>query len=214
MLNLYEGIAGGAVGRAQENGADGKDGEGASPALLKITDGKDGEGASPALLKITVMRGRDLLAKDRGGTSDPYVRVHIGDELLKARKTGVKDKTLNPTWMEEFEFTISSSQRQEHLVIEAFDKDTFGTDDTLGKFGIPLDTLAPDREYRDWPRLEDKDTFGTDGTLGKFGIPLDTLAPDREYRDWYGFDASADEEETNRGQLELKITLSELVQGV
>jgi len=31
---------------------------------------------------------------------------------LQARKTAVKDKTLNPTWMEEFEFTISASQRQ------------------------------------------------------------------------------------------------------
>ncbi len=30
---------------------------------MSVQDGKDGEGASPALLKITVMRGRDLLAK-------------------------------------------------------------------------------------------------------------------------------------------------------
>ncbi len=125
---------------------------------------------------MTVMRAKDLLAMDRGGTSDPYVRLHIGEDLLKAKKTQVKNKTLNPTWMEKFEFAVLGSQRREAMVVECFDKDTFGTDDSLGKFGIPLDTLAPDKEYRDW----------------------------------YSFDKAADDAETNNGQLELQITLTEV----
>jgi hypothetical protein len=130
MLRLYEGIAGAEVGREHAH----HDGEGGNQ-----------DGASPAVVTITVMRGRDLLAKDRGGTSDPYVRVHIGDAVARARKTKVKNKTLNPTWMEEFEFAVSSAQRRESIVVEAFDKDTFGSDDTLGRLGIPIETLAPDK---------------------------------------------------------------------
>ena len=55
---------------------------------------------------------------DRGGTSDPYVKIHVADDLIKAKKTSVKNKTLNPTWMENFEFHIQGSQRRESLQIE------------------------------------------------------------------------------------------------
>ena len=112
------------------------------------------EELAPAVLKISVLRAKDLLAMDRGGTSDPYVRLHIGDDLVKNKKTSVKNKTLNPTWMENFEFHIQSSQRRDGLVVEAFDKDVVGSDDSLGKLQILLDTLIPDQEYREWYRFE------------------------------------------------------------
>ena len=115
---------------------------------------------------------------DRGGTSDPYVKIHVAEDLIKAKKTTVKNKTLNPTWMENFEFHIQGSQRREALTVEvrlhalnirifsgrsevvgrgtdksivypqAFDKDMVGTDDSLGKFCIGLDTLIPDQQVR------------------------------------------------------------------
>ena len=62
----------------------------------------------------------DVISKamDRGGTSDPYVKIHVADDLIKAKKTTVKNKTLNPTWMENFEFHIQGSNRREALNIE------------------------------------------------------------------------------------------------
>jgi ankyrin repeat protein/tetratricopeptide (TPR) repeat protein len=111
---------------------------------------------APAVIKISVLRAKDLLAMDRGGTSDPYVRLVIGDDLVKNKKTTVKNKTLNPTWMENFELHIQSSQRRDSLWVEAFDKDLVGTDDSLGKFGIALDTIIPNQDYREWYKF-DKD---------------------------------------------------------
>ena len=92
----------------------------------------------------------------------------MGDDLVKAKKTGVKNKTLNPTWMENFEFHIQSSQRREVLNVESFDKDTFGTDDSLGKFGIALDTLIPDQDYREWHKF-DKDPNAKPGDKANDG---------------------------------------------
>jgi len=123
---------------------------------------------APAVLKISVLRAKDLLAMDRGGTSDPYVRIYVGDDLVKAKKTAVKNKTLNPTWMENFEFHIQSSQRRDALNIESFDKDMVGTDDSLGKFGITLDTLIPGQEYREWHKF-DKDENAKPGDKSNDG---------------------------------------------
>ena len=54
----------------------------------------------PAVLQIEILRTKDLIAADAGGTSDPYVRVHVGDEIGDAVKTSVKKKTLAPEWNE------------------------------------------------------------------------------------------------------------------
>ena len=83
-------------------------------------------------------------------------QIHVGDDLVKNKKTTIKNKTLNPTWMENFEFHIQSTQRRDILNVQAFDKDLIGTDDSLGSFGIALDTLVPGQEYREWHHF-DKD---------------------------------------------------------
>ena len=43
-----------------------------------------------------VPQGKDLIAKDRGGTSDPYVKVKFFNH--KDHKGKVINKTLNPKW--------------------------------------------------------------------------------------------------------------------
>ena len=45
---------------------------------------------------MSILCGRELIAMDRGGTSDPYVRIMQGEELL--HKTVEKKKTVNPVW--------------------------------------------------------------------------------------------------------------------
>ena len=140
-LMFWEDITGGVSGKA---------------AAIKSKE----DDAAPAKLQIQVLRAKDLMAMDSaslfggGASSDPYVKIHIGDDLVKAKKTTVKNKTLNPTWMENFEFQVLSSQRRDILHVEAFDKDLVGTDDSLGKFGIALDTLIPSQEYREWHPFE------------------------------------------------------------
>ena len=36
------------------------------------------DASAPAVLHISILRAKDLIAADSGGTSDPYVRIHVG----------------------------------------------------------------------------------------------------------------------------------------
>ena len=47
-------------------------------------------------MEVSILCGRELIAMDRGGTSDPYVMIMQGEEQL--HKTPEKKKTVNPVW--------------------------------------------------------------------------------------------------------------------
>ena len=71
-----------------------------STQLLRV------DSAHTCTLVLTVNRGTGLSAKDRGGTSDPYVTMKVGSRTVK--KTSVKKKTVNPVWDESFSFHLKS----------------------------------------------------------------------------------------------------------
>ncbi|KAF5014346.1 hypothetical protein F66182_14699, partial [Fusarium sp. NRRL 66182] len=69
---------------------------------------------STLTLKVNVIKGRDLAAKDRGGTSDPYLVVSLGSAR---ESTPTISKTLNPDWNVTFElppkwYTLESKRRR------------------------------------------------------------------------------------------------------
>ena len=47
---------------------------------------------------IKVVAARNLTAKDKGGTSDPFARIEYGDQAFE---TKVIYKNLNPRWDEQ-----------------------------------------------------------------------------------------------------------------
>lgn len=53
-------------------------------------------------LKFFVLAGKNLMATDITGTSDPFVSVTYGDQKFK---TSVVKKNLNPTWKNQY-FTL------------------------------------------------------------------------------------------------------------
>lgn len=53
-------------------------------------------------LHLNIKYAKNLVAKDSGGTSDPYVTVYLGGAFSK--KTQTQFKTLNPVWDEVLEF--------------------------------------------------------------------------------------------------------------
>ncbi|KAL2916625.1 phosphatidylserine decarboxylase [Polyrhizophydium stewartii] len=91
-----------------------------------------------ATLKVKVICARSLLAKDRNGTSDPYVVVRLGDQQ---QKTHVVNRNLNPVWNTEMLFTITASHVQESLRFSVWDKD-FLRSDFLGQFSIDVASIV------------------------------------------------------------------------
>ncbi|KAL5386811.1 hypothetical protein DPSP01_003830 [Paraphaeosphaeria sporulosa] len=95
------------------------------------------ENSKPGLvLRANVIQGRNLAAKDRSGTSDPYLVLNVGD----AREaTPPINKTLNPEWNTTLEFPIVGTQS---MLLEAccWDKDRFGKD-YMGEFDVIVEDV-------------------------------------------------------------------------
>ena len=74
---------------------------------------------SAKVMHLTLVKAEGLLAKDRGGTSDPFAELSLGEQF---RKTKVIDKTLNPCWNETFEFDLSKGDSTLSIVLYDYDK--------------------------------------------------------------------------------------------
>ncbi|KAL4765333.1 putative phosphatidylserine decarboxylase Psd2 [Aspergillus foveolatus] len=99
----------------------------------------------PLVLKVSVLRGRNLAAKDRGGTSDPYLIVTLGEAR---QSTPTIFKTLNPEWNVTFEMPVIGVPLLECI---CWDHDRFGKD-YLGEFDIALEDIFTDGEIQQQPR--------------------------------------------------------------
>ncbi|KAL3466230.1 phosphatidylserine decarboxylase-domain-containing protein [Aspergillus heterothallicus] len=99
----------------------------------------------PLVLKVSVLRGRNLAAKDRGGTSDPYLIVTLGEAR---QSTPTIFKTLNPEWNVTFEMPVLGVPLLECI---CWDHDRFGKD-YLGEFDIPLEDIFADGEIQQQPK--------------------------------------------------------------
>ncbi|KAF9534069.1 phosphatidylserine decarboxylase-domain-containing protein [Crepidotus variabilis] len=99
------------------------------------------QGELPVVIfRIQVLGCMSLLAKDRGGTSDPFVVVTI---LNQRKQTPVSKKTLNPVYTAKdatFDFPIYLSLADRLGVVEfvVWDKDMLGKD-YLGEVSLPLE---------------------------------------------------------------------------
>ncbi|RUP50358.1 hypothetical protein BC936DRAFT_139503 [Jimgerdemannia flammicorona] len=93
----------------------------------------DATGVSGALV-VTFMEAKGLKAADRGGTSDPFVRLRVGKK--EVFKTQHIKKTLSPTWNESYTLSVTGSPLT--LDIKVKDHNTFGGDVDLGEHELKL----------------------------------------------------------------------------
>ncbi|KAJ5749322.1 uncharacterized protein N7511_011018 [Penicillium nucicola] len=114
-------------------------GQSRSTSPLRAPDSK------PLQLKVSVIRGQNLAAKDRGGTSDPYLVVTLGDAR---QSTPTIFKTLNPEWNVSFEMPIVGVPLLECI---CWDHDRFGKD-YLGEFDIALEDIFTDGQLNPEPK--------------------------------------------------------------
>ncbi|PCD35352.1 hypothetical protein AU210_007926 [Fusarium oxysporum f. sp. radicis-cucumerinum] len=105
-------------------------------------------------LRVYIIKGKDLAAKDRSGTSDPYLVLSSGDSRIV---TNDVPKTLNPEWNVTEEIPLTSVQ---NLVLDVicWDKDRFGKD-YMGEFDLALEEIFNNDKVEQeptWYRLKSK----------------------------------------------------------
>lgn len=92
-------------------------------------------------LSVHLVSGTNLPAKDRRGTSDPFVILFLLPNKEQIFQSRVHDKTLNPSFDEVFEFTglLPDEVRRQTLVLRVLDKDKISASDDMGVVILPLE---------------------------------------------------------------------------
>eukprot|EP00339_Tiarina_fusa_P004927 CAMPEP_0117026930 /NCGR_PEP_ID=MMETSP0472-20121206/19743_1 /TAXON_ID=693140 ORGANISM="Tiarina fusus, Strain LIS" /NCGR_SAMPLE_ID=MMETSP0472 /ASSEMBLY_ACC=CAM_ASM_000603 /LENGTH=482 /DNA_ID=CAMNT_0004734057 /DNA_START=39 /DNA_END=1487 /DNA_ORIENTATION=+ len=98
-------------------------------------------------IAVRAIAGRNLVAADSNGFSDPYLIITAGKEK---RKTQFIKKTLNPEWNESFNIPVNLSDT---LKLRCMDKDRYSTDDFIGEAELAFDGLVKDQETVQWVKL-------------------------------------------------------------
>nr|XP_031529809.1 multiple C2 and transmembrane domain-containing protein 1 isoform X10 [Vicugna pacos] len=127
-------------------------------------------------LDITLKRGQSLAARDRGGTSDPYVKFKVGRKEVFRSK--IIHKNLNPVWEEKA--CILVDHLREPLYIKVFDYDFGLQDDFMGSAFLDLTQLELNRPTD--VTLTLKDPHYPDHDLGIILLSV-VLTPKEEHRD-------------------------------
>ncbi|XP_074216468.1 multiple C2 and transmembrane domain-containing protein 1 isoform X11 [Camelus bactrianus] len=128
-------------------------------------------------LDITLKRGQSLAARDRGGTSDPYVKFKIGRKEVFRSK--IIHKNLNPVWEEKT--CILVDHLREPLYIKVFDYDFGLQDDFMGSAFLDLTQLELNRPTD--VTLTLKDPHYPDHDLGIILLSVVLTPKEGEHRD-------------------------------
>ncbi|XP_064903041.1 multiple C2 and transmembrane domain-containing protein 1 isoform X5 [Columba livia] len=164
------------AGRRKEQRAE--EGDGSERIKVLGKSNADFPSGEPGMyqLDITLIRGQNLAARDRGGTSDPYVKFKLGGKEVFRSKT--IHKNLNPVWEEKASILIDNPRGD--LYIKVFDYDFGLQDDFIGSAFLDLTSLELNRQTDVTLRL--KDPHYPHHDLGSILLSV-LLAPREEQRE-------------------------------
>ncbi|XP_076613438.1 multiple C2 and transmembrane domain-containing protein 1 isoform X3 [Chaetodon auriga] len=121
-------------------------------------------------LEVELKRGHNLAVRDRGGSSDPYVKFKLaGKEVFRSKTI---HKNLNPVWDEKT--TLIVDCLSEPLYVKVFDYDFGLQDDFMGSAYLYLESLEQQRTIP--VTLVLKDPHHPDQDLGSLELSV-TLTP-------------------------------------
>ncbi|KTF88743.1 hypothetical protein cypCar_00040492 [Cyprinus carpio] len=127
------------------------------PAGLNDSQSASAQQKVQYLLTINLKEGKNLVIRDRSGTSDPFVKFKLdGKNIYKSK---VVNKNLNPIWNESFSFPVRDLDQTLHLKV--YDRD-LRSNDFMGSSSFPLYKLDLDRIIPMTLPLEDPNSEESD----------------------------------------------------
>ena len=100
---------------------------------------------------VTVIKGRELIAADTFGKSDPYCTLVCRPSSWELVKTQVVRSTVTPEWNETFCFETPDPEH-DYIEINVFDYDKLGKHDHLGVVAVPVSAVMrrSDASFERW----------------------------------------------------------------
>lgn len=113
------------------------------------------------LLTVKIVEGKDLIACDSSGVSDPYIKLSLQDvktQKLEKFKSKTIKKTVNPVFNEVFvlgkNVDLLEIENQAILKLMVYDSDTFSSEE-MGKIEIDLKEINQETSLtRKWFTIE------------------------------------------------------------
>lgn len=141
-------------------------------------------------VRVHLIAGRNLVPKDRSGTSDPYAILTIDRSTYKPPRSKTIYKTCDPTWHQAFDVKVPKNKLQTGtLIIDLYDKDFFDPgekallkspieiieDDSMGCVKIPLKDLKRGEEMRGWFKVEKALVQSSANATGELDLAVTAL---------------------------------------
>ncbi|KAM8743251.1 multiple C2 and transmembrane domain-containing protein 1 isoform 1-T1 [Acanthopagrus schlegelii] len=159
-----------AAAGAQQEGKDEQQPGMGAPCASGVTPDRSIHSSGMYKLEIELKRGHNLAVRDRGGSSDPYVKFKLaGKEVFRSKTI---HKNLNPVWDEKT--TLILDCLSEPLYVKVFDYDFGLQDDFMGSAYLYLESLEQQRTIP--VTLVLKDPQLPDQDLGSLELSV-TLTP-------------------------------------
>ncbi|XP_076204100.1 multiple C2 and transmembrane domain-containing protein 2 isoform X1 [Aptenodytes patagonicus] len=131
------------------------------------------------LLTIHLKEGRNLVIRDRCGTSDPYVKFKLNGKTLY--KSKVVYKNLNPVWDETVVLPVQTLDQK--LWIKVYDRDLTSSD-FMGSAFVTLAELELNRTIEQVLKLEDPNSLEDDMGVIVLNLSLAVKQEDIKRNRW------------------------------
>ncbi|XP_067411731.1 multiple C2 and transmembrane domain-containing protein 2 [Emydura macquarii macquarii] len=146
---------------------------------IALKEGSDSLSSLPSpfayLLTINLKEGRNLVIRDRCGTSDPYVKFKLNGKTLY--KSKVIYKNLNPVWDE---IVVLPIQRlDQKLRVKVYDRDLTSSD-FMGSAFVVLSDLELNRTTEQILKLEDPNSLEDD--MGEIVLNLSLTVKQGDFK--------------------------------
>uniref|UniRef100_A0A336LZ50 CSON011313 protein n=1 Tax=Culicoides sonorensis TaxID=179676 RepID=A0A336LZ50_CULSO len=114
---------------------------------------------SNSILTLSLIKARNLKAKDINGKSDPYCKVWLtfGDKRVEKRKTPIYKCTLNPVFNASFSYNVPWEKIREcSLDIMVMDFDNIGRNELIGRILLAGKNGSGPSEAKHWQDMISK----------------------------------------------------------